>query len=223
MTMKRFQCRTHQGGIFSVPPRRGRPPVRCTEEFPCDKSTTDAGIPEYVPAESKATLASARSKIPAPKGPVGNAASLALARAAKAQLTAVGWEVQGKAANDRVGITASRGSETLIMAWVDGKLTENSYSLLHEKPSDNGFPQSRLTFNPHETTDSELVRLLQGMKVTWWNTLGGSTESGIIGNKISIEHIFDGSTENNKRLVKFVDHSGGGFRAFHIEALLKVG
>ncbi len=94
-----------------------------------------------------------------------------------------------------------------------------------EKPSDNGYPPNDLHFNPAEVTDSELVRLIKGMKVTWWNTIAGSKETAVVGGNVTIEHIFftNGDEDNSKRIVKFIDHGGGGFRAFHVSALLKVG
>ena len=33
--MKKISCRDHKGGVFTVTAKRGRPPVRCTEENPC--------------------------------------------------------------------------------------------------------------------------------------------------------------------------------------------
>lgn len=33
--VKKISCRDHAGGVFTVAPRRGRPPVRCTEDNPC--------------------------------------------------------------------------------------------------------------------------------------------------------------------------------------------
>ncbi len=111
------------------------------------------------------------------------------------------------------------------MNWLDGELIAQNYSMEFEKPSDNGYPPNDLHFNPAEVTDSELVRLIKGMKVTWWNTIAGSKETAVIGGNVTIEHIFftNGDEDNSKRIVKFIDHGGGGFRAFHVSALLKVG
>lgn len=298
MPNKRYQCRSHDGGIFSMPPRRGRPPVRCTGEFPCDRAktitvagkavtvsktiATQAGesgrfeamtnaelkayAREHFSTISKITsreqLIAAMTAQLAKRAQVTNVVrevpgigkvavitrtpaesvlkprtgandSLPLAMRAKAQLEPVGWVVKGRAwlegasvVTHHAEVVASRGAETLIMHWVDGVLAEQQYSMEHLKQAENGMPASKLSFNPDEMTDGELVRMLRGMKVTWWNTLGSSTETAIIGPaNIAIEHLFvgGGDTDNSKRIIKFLDHSGGGFRAFHVGALLKVG
>lgn len=153
--------------------------------------------------------------------------SVPLAKAAKEHLSALGWTTQGRAFADDDGawcaeLIASRATgETLIMQWLDGRIVRQDYSLNYDRPADNHIPPNKLGFDPEELTDRELVDRIRGMKVVWWNTLGNSTESGTIGNKVSVEHVFDDNTA--KRLVKFVDHGGQGFRAFHVSALLKVG
>jgi len=294
---KRYQCRSHQGGIFSMPPgRRGRPPVRCTLANPCDRADaptdsiaeqagaqgrfeamTNAELKAYarehfstitkltsraslisamtaqlakraevtstvrnVPGVGKvAVITGSRAKAPesATEPRTGANDSLASAMRAKAQLEPVGWVVKGRAWIDDTSATvalpvhmaeviASRGVETLIIRWKDGVLADQQYSMESLRQSENGIPPHKLSFNPDELTDSELVRMVRGMKVTWWNTLGSSTETAIIGPaNIAVEHLFvgGGDTDNSKRIVKFLDHSGGGFRAFHVGALLKVG
>jgi hypothetical protein len=140
----------------------------------------------------------------------------------------VGWVVKGKGGLGEhywAEITASRDAETLVMRWVDTELVTQDYSFEYVKPSRNNVPESQLDFDPSELTDSELVRMIKGMKVTWWNTLGSTKETAIIGDKVTIEHIFfsSGDEDNSKRIVKFIDHGGGGFRAFHVAALIKVG
>lgn len=42
MTLKRYSCRTH-GGIFTKESKAGRPPVRCTPEYLCDKADQPQG------------------------------------------------------------------------------------------------------------------------------------------------------------------------------------
>lgn len=235
MPNKRYMCRTHNGGVFSIPPRKGRPPVRCTEQYPCDKvntaSTSNRGA---IAARVGASEASNRAKqlaksITRPAEPAVNP-NVPLAMAAKAQLEAVGWLVKGKAFIDDEGtpyvhLVASRGPETLVIEWQNGKLLSQQYALEFIKPSENGYPARQLSFDPAELTDSELVRMIRGMKVQWWNTIASSTETAVIGDKVTIEHMFftSGDEDNTKRIVKFIDHSGGGFRAFHVSALLKVG
>jgi hypothetical protein len=150
---------------------------------------------------------------------------------AKERLSAVGWVVKGRAwVMDMTGwqmaeVTASRGAETLVITWQDGVLNEQTYAMEDINPAKNDYPPSQLSFDPDELTDSELVRMIKGMKVSWWNTIASSTESAVIGGTVTVEHIFfvNGDEDNSKRVVKFIDHSGGGFRAFHVGALLKVG
>lgn len=238
MALRRKQCRAHSG-IFSYHPKKGRQPVSCKPEFPCDRAN------EETPTQMKErtspggmhdgpdTHPVARDwsqKRPEPLKPANPC--LPLAKAAKERLTAVGWVVQGKGALDEhywAQITASRDHETLVIRWLAVTETDiqvaQEYAMEFEKPSDNGYPDSDLHFKPEELSDSELVRMIKGMKVTWWNTIGGSKETAIIGGNVTIEHIFyaNGDEDNSKRIVKFIDHGGGGFRAFHVSALLKVG
>lgn len=289
--IKRYTCREHPGGIFSKQAGRGRAPVRCKPEFPCDKVDAPQATPEQVAAavarvevvsehpdfnamtnpELKAyarkhfstiTKITSRAQMirameaqaakqtsnrerqlaksvtrPAESNAQPVAAvndSLPLAMRAKTQLEAVGWTVKGRAWIDAsedeangawAEVTASRGTEMLIMKWHGGCIVEQNYSMEYIKPSDNGIPPHDLHFNPDELTDSELVRMIKGMKVTWWNTLASSRESAIIaGSQVSVEHIFNREDSDiGKRIVKFVDHNGGGFRAFHVSALMKVG
>lgn len=225
MPYKRFQCRTHQGGIFSMPPRKGRPPVRCTPEHPCDRASAPQAAQQVAPVSAPESVAKATR--------VAND-SLPLAMAAKARLEAVGWTVKGRAwiGNDTdvpghwAEVICSRGAETLIVMWQNGVLKTQDYSMENLRQSENGIPPHKLSFNPDELTDGELVRMVRGMKVTWWNTIASSAETAIIGPaNIAVEHLFvgGGDTDNSKRIIKFLDHGGGGFRAFHVGALLKVG
>lgn len=228
MALKRFSCRTH-GGIFTKQAARGRQPVRCTEDYPCDKA--DGTAPEYKVGDSVTVGGSkftkhseyptvlAESNAEARSGPNP---SLPMAKAAKEQLVALGWTVEGRAYEHMASIKASRGAETLQMLWSDGKIVGQDYSLEYETAAENGLPGRKLSFNPDEMTDRELVERIRGMKVTWWNTLASSDESGIVGNKVSITHMFDGTAEP-KRVVNFTDHGGRGFRSFYVNALMKVG
>ncbi len=193
--------------------RKGRKPVRCGGE----------GVPEC----SKATAEPAQQ--PATPLPTENP-SLTLAMKTKEALVALGWAVTGKAGGGGehlawASISASRGTETLIMNWRDGELVRQEYSLWDAAEDPETLPGRDLDFDPAELTDGELVQLLRGMKVTWWNSLANSAESAIVSQRLQIEHIFDqGDThDSSKRIVKFIDHGGGGFRAFHVDALLKIG
>lgn len=292
---KQVQCREH-GGMFSVPVKRGRPPVRCNPENVCDMAKkpkngqataqvakrTSETLKGKMPVRSKVkpeTVAEAaredakpkRSTLPkdaglrtskwckcpeqggerhekgiegcryAAKGApviVRHNPSVNLGRLAKEKLTPLGWNVVGRAwfevditteePSDRIGfaeITATRGTETLVIRWKDGKLENQVYNLWdEEKPSNNGKPRSRLPFDPDETTDPDLIRFISGQKVTWWNRIAGSTEHAIIGEKVQVEHAFVGGTGDEvARIIKFNDKSSGSFRAFHVAALMKVG
>jgi hypothetical protein len=125
-----------------------------------------------------------------------------------------------------VELTAVRDEEMITMVWVDGELIQQDYSLWSEKPSANAKPAGRLTFDPDECTDRELVRALAGCKVTWWNVLGQREEDAVIKHDtIKIEHAYSshGDEMPGDRIVKFIDHNGEGYRAFRVAALLKVG
>jgi hypothetical protein len=228
---KRFQCRTHEGGIFSMPARRGRPSVRCTEEHPCDKAEDYERATEPRKNRERQLAKSVTRPVERNAEPrTMTNPSLPLAKEAKARLEAVGWVCKGRAFADDDGswcaeLTASRDQETLIMQWVDGNVVRQDYAMEFLKVEENKYPDRSLTFDPDEVTDSELIRMVRGMKVTWWNTIAGAKETAIVGGTVTIEHIFrdNGDEDNSKRIVKFLDHGGGGFRAFHSSALLKVG
>lgn len=156
--------------------------------------------------------------------------SVQVAQAARSELEALGWTAKGRGWSEGddmcAELTATRGSETLVLTWRNGNVTSQDYSLWHTKPSRNAMPKRRLKFNPDEMTDGELIRAISGMKVTWWNSLAQSEESYTIGTKtLSVEHSFtaNGDEDSARRIVKFVDMNGGGFRHFHVDALLKVG
>lgn len=207
--------------------------MRCAPEYLCDRAdgapVTPATPDEVAKAAQRAMTAPRKAPESQSQGRASANLSLPLAKAAKAQLEAVGWVVEGKAgfSDDDywAGITASRDAETLVMHWVGTELIAQNYSFEYLKPSRNTIPGTQLDFDPAELTDSELVRMVKGMRVTWWNTLASSTETAIVGDKVTIEHIFyaSGDEDNSKRIVKFLDRNGGGFRAFHVNALMKLG
>lgn len=250
MALRRKQCRAH-GGIFSYHPSRGQQPVSCKPEYPCDRANMETPHPAHA-ASDGAYLPSGKFEKPPTRfqGPCPECGgtgghrgtcshsglkptnpSLPLAKAAKERLTAVGWVVQGRGWIDDAGghaqITASREHETLSMEWENGAVVSQIYAMEFEKPSTNNYPENDLHFDPAELSDSELVRMIRGMKVTWWNTIGSSRETAIVNPKnVTVEHIFrdeNGDEDNSKRIVKFIDYGGGGFKAFHVAALLRVG
>jgi hypothetical protein len=146
--------------------------------------------------------------------------------AAKEKLEALDWVVSGNAKGESAGLTAVRGEEMITMLWLEGRCIDQQYSLWSEMPAENGKPADKLTFDPDECTDRELVRALSGMKVTWWNKLGAYEETAIIDpQRIQVEHSYSGIGDESPgdRIVKFIDKGGQGFRAFRVAALLKVG
>lgn len=159
--------------------------------------------------------------------------SLPKAIAAKAELEPLGWAVSGRAWIDEEGnqcasVLANRGTETISLVWKNGTLSSQEYVLWNrEKPSLNfsGMPPRRLKFDPDELSDRELVTRLSGMKVSWWNRLAKSVETAVIGDRVTIEHVYNsrGDETPGERIVKFVDHGGTGYRAFYAAALIKVG
>lgn len=179
--------------------------------------------------------------------------SLAMAVAAKKKLEPLGWTCKGRAWMHRgrsditagpltIGtrtwqnldvllaeVTASRGEETLIMTWADGECVRQDYSLWDTAQTPgyaDSRPWNKLTFDPHELSDVELVKYLAGMPVVWWNKLAGAeTHAVISGHKIQVERTYDnrGVESVTDRIVKFNDAADGGFRAFRISALMKVG
>lgn len=240
--MVTIQCRDH-GGTFQFQPQRGRRPVRCKPENPCSRQMDDN-------ASQKADAYIAKEM---QNSPIGQAAfkraqatpeivSRAVARIeagiprnpalpAKARLEEQGWLCTGRGWTDEDGgvgveLTAVRGDELLVMHWLDGVCTDQDYSLWSEKPSANAKPAGKLTFDPDECTDRELVRALAGCKVTWWNVLGQKEEEATIApESMKIEHAYNGRGDETPgdRIVKFIERGGAGYRAFRVAALLKVG
>lgn len=161
--------------------------------------------------------------------------SLPSAQKAKELLTAKGWEVQGRGwfeneAEGRVShaeVIATRDDERISMLWVEGNLVDQNYQLWAngQPPAVNGRPKSQLDFDPEDIGDQELIRVLSGQSVTWWNRLGSSKESGVIGERVRVTHTFIGgrADENpGERTITFVDREGG-YRSFYVSALVKIG
>jgi len=233
--MNSYRCRDH-GGTFYVQSRRGRPPVRCTEDNLCKQD--NEGTPKRTRkelVERSMPISKAPTKheavITSPVKPPANK-SVLQAQACKAELEALGWTAKGRGWVEEshgaamAQVTATRGSESLVITWNDGKLANQDYNLWHNRRSLNGMPARKMKFNPDEMTDRELIRAISGMKVTWWNTLGKTEETYVVsGDKLSIEHFYasNGEEDTGRRIVKFLDQNGNGYRHFHAEALLKVG
>lgn len=246
--MKTLQCRLH-GGTFQITPKRGRPPTNCggaygvCSRFPLTpeeqrKVARATGGP-VMPAkratrtklEETTVIVGQPEEAPeAPRMPMVDNVSVRAALAARERLEPLGWLCKGRAFEDDEGyhaeVMATRDEELINLQWTDGILVSQFYSLWYEKPSANGKPKGSLSFDPDECTDRELVRALSGMKCTWWNVLGQKEESGVISaTKIKIEHAYNGTGDEMPadRIVHFTDHTGRGFCAFRVGALLKVG
>lgn len=209
---------------------------KLTPEQSMDRARRDSaairGSSKTAPDEERIRAAESNSEPRKPANP-----SVAEAMKAKAFLEPLGWKCNGRGfiftPNPEVGeqqhaeLTAVRGSELLVLYWVDGECLHQDYTLWNvDKPSDNSKPADRLSFNVDECTDRELIRALSGMKVTWWNRLGQKEETAVIeATRIEIVHAYDGKGDEmpGDRIVKFSDRSGTGFRAFRVGALLEVG
>lgn len=156
--------------------------------------------------------------------------SVSKAHAAKELLEPLGWQCSARLddrVNDVVGLTATRGVELLVIVWQSGALVSQNYTLWSTmKPSDNGMPKHILPFDPDELSDSELIRAVSGMEVTWWNRIAKSRESAVVSpDKVSITHAYSATGDEvpGDRVITFVDYAGSGFRSFRAGALLKIG
>ncbi len=168
----------------------------------------------------------------APKPRTAEPRWLTKAKQTKAQLEALGWQAEGSAnaSNLLATVTATRGTELLVITWdtASGELLSQDYSLWDTSVGTgrNGKPDSKLPFDPDEVPDRSLVEFLRGTKVTWWNSLAQANETAVVSpDKITIEHSYNGLDDEvpGDRIVKFADHEGKGFRAFRLAALIKVG
>lgn len=246
MATKKIKCRVH-GGYFTVEARRGRPPVKCTEDNKCDAQTVAAPTKARTASE-RVTTFSVDQPLPSkkPTSGVRTAPASASASADRAswvenkasttkqinklflQLNELGWNAKRAWIDDNhAEITATRGEEMLYIVVTKGAVLSQTYSLWHfDKPSLNGKPKHNLPFDPDEIGDGELARYLVGAKVTWFNRLSDKTETAYCGrDNIRIEHGYNavGDEVPGERIIKFVDADGMGFRAFRLDALLKVG
>lgn len=240
-TVRSIVCRDH-GGIFQTTPGRGRPPVRCTDDNKCDQhpefSTPRARKPKpyNVSADTGFRPSNKVSKVPeahpiAPKDDTIIQSKQA-AKDAMRRLKSLGWQVTAKIDYDTsvIAVTAVRDEELLIMTFNEGVCISQDYSLWNcdEPPNvmpESGMPEADLPFDTSEIPDQELVKCLAGVKCTWWNHLAQHEESAIIGNTgISIEHVYTGKGDEHPedRIFKFIDHSGNGFRAFRLGALIGI-
>jgi hypothetical protein len=165
-----------------------------------------------------------------PKAPRQND-SVVAAIPARDLLEPLGWATAGKGWIDERGMShatlaCTRGAELLILTWEGGALIDQNYTLWDTtKPRNNGMPPHELDFEPDETSDRELARRITGMQVTWWNRIARNTETAIVGSKVEIRHVFNGSGDETpgERVITFADHGGAGFRSFRADALMRIG
>jgi hypothetical protein len=252
MATKKIKCRTH-GGFFTVEARRGRPPVKCTEDNQCDA--------QRVPTSASSGRVRIESNQPVATLNVGRSANMASSKTRTSAATAASESVSDSAGNaswqagrqatvkevnrvftelSKLGwnakrswedkttaeITATRGDEMIYVTVTNGQ-SSMQYSLWSfDKPQENGKPTSKLPFDPDEIGDRELVRLLAGVKVTWYNRLSGKEEHAYCGAvAIRVEHGYNarGDEMPGERIIKFTDPDDKHFKAFRLDQLLKVG
>jgi hypothetical protein len=244
MATKRIKCRAH-GGWFTVEARRGRPPVKCTEGNKCDAQTIQSSSPtkartaqQTMPVQERQsrTLTSVATHVRSNASATGDRAEWVEGRAATTkeinrlfrQVIELGWDAKRAWLDEtHAEITAVRGEEMLYIVVTGGQTIHQQYSLWHfDKPSLNARPAHSLPFDPDEIGDGELARLLVGTKVTWYNRLSGKEETAYCGKEsIRIEHGYNalGDELPGERVIKFIDADRLNFRAFRLDALLKVG
>ena len=182
-------------------------------------------------SQEAATAAARQASEPAPEAPKPANPCAATAMEIKSRLEPLGWVVKGRGWREGAEacgeVLAARGTENLMIQIRNGKVTTQEYFLWDmEKPSNNGRPASKLSVNTDEMTDREVIQMLAGSKVTWWNNLGSKEESAIVGTgKINIDHVYTGRGDEtpSDRIIKFADHTGRGFRSFRLGALISIG
>ena len=169
---------------------------------------------------------------------VRNNPSVPIARELREQLEPLGWTCHAKGYftdSDKIGVvdfSATRDTEMITVEIIGGKVIKQHYSIWNDdRPALNKKPQAKLTFDPEELSDAELVGKLAGKRVAWWNPLGGNREYGRLpeseGKKITVQHVItmdDGNPDElpGSRIVTFVDQDGTGFRSFKVGALMAV-
>lgn len=242
MSTKRIKCRVH-GGYFTVEARRGRPPVKCTEDNECDAQKVPSTSARTGSSSLGKRMAEHASKTPtsdATRATVNASGSSDRANWSEArqatvreinriftELSKLGWTAQRSWADKSTAeITATRGEEMIYVTVVNGTATMQYSLWSFDKPAANKRPATNLPFDPDEIGDGELARYLVGSRVTWYNRLSGKEETAICGKEsIRIEHGFNarGDEIPGERIIKFVDADEMSFRAFRLDQLLKVG
>lgn len=79
--------------------------------------------------------------------------------------------------------------------------------------------QTRLPFDPNLATDEEVLTVLRGQSVVWYNRISRRTESAIVGRG---RHMRMTVTDDGQRVVNMCCPVTG-FRSFLVTAILKVG
>jgi hypothetical protein len=89
------------------------------------------------------------------------------------------------------------------------------------KPRATEPKRSRLPFDPATAGDAEVITSLLGKSVAWHNSISQQSESGTVGRDASRIQIRE--MNGGERTIEFCCAAGGGFRAFHLSALTRVG
>lgn len=156
--MKRITCRTH-GGTFLIEPKRGRPPVKCSDDNPCSehpaikvptpkeakrrtpRPSQHAVLPETLkiknvhrePTDNIRSIADVSDPSKHAKSPVEvsipDDPSVTKAIEAKGLLEAQGWTCHARIEGASVEFHASRGTERIAMVIADGVVVSQEYTL----------------------------------------------------------------------------------------------
>jgi hypothetical protein len=209
--------------------RKGKMPTKTKQTRPAKSVQSTKRRPDRQEDAKPAT----KSRPAASDVTVRHNPSVVLAKRAKDQLEPLDWNLKGRAWIDEddhawAEVTGSRGEESIVLLWQDGKFYSQDYSLwdADKTPGQQPLspkPKSKLPFDPDEMSNAELAKELSGRTVTWWNRLGGSQEHAVIGDKLKIEHAYTGGNETSRQ-VHFVDKTPNhyAFRTFNVDALMRV-
>ncbi len=98
------------------------------------------------------------------------------------------------------------------------KVVENKF-FKKRAPEPSTIKRSKLPFDPESASESEIIDALMGKAVAWHNRLRETPETAIVGKNVRRIHFTEFGGE---RIFNFLCPQGG-FKAFRLVALLKVG
>jgi hypothetical protein len=188
---------------------------------------------------------------------VRDSKSLGKAQTFSALAATAGWEATTEVRGDATEVTATRGAETIVQAWLSGvwqydasvyaygdrstkprnasgarklldrteadasaemaKVLSNN-SFRKREPIDLATAKPRLPFDPELATNEEVLAVLAGQAVVWYNRISRGKESALMGrerNRITV-------LEDGARVVNTCCPVTG-FRSFLVTAILQVG